>query len=166
MAAGSHADFTPASTDLRAIVDAVAAIGKLTCPNLAQEWFETRRDRFIDQPHLFAGDALLYTDINPDNMLVGDSKVAVVDWSWPTHGAAFINPACLVVQLVAAGHTPAEAEEWASRCPAWSGADPVAIDAFAAVTVRMYQHFDARDPAPWRTVMTNAVTSWANYPSR
>jgi hypothetical protein len=163
VAAGTHADFTPGSTDLPAVVDAIAAIGILTCPDIAREWIEVRWDRFTDRPELFAGDALLYTDINPDNMLVSGSGVSVVDWSWPTRGAAFIDPACLVVQLVAAGHSPADAESWASRCPAWSAADPVVVDAFAAATVRMYQHFEKRDPAAWRTAMTSAVTSWAEH---
>jgi hypothetical protein len=161
--AGAYADFTPGSPDLPAVVDAIAAIGKLSCPDIAREWVETRWDRFTDRPELFAGDALLYTDISPDNVLIGDCGVSVVDWSWPTRGAAFIDPACLVVQLVAAGHSPADAEGWASRCPVWSAADPVAVDAFAAATMHMYRHFEERDPAPWRTAMTNAVTSWAEH---
>jgi hypothetical protein len=166
VAPGRHADFTPGSPDLPAVVDAVAAFGKLSCPDIAQGWIETRWDRFTDQPELFAGDALLYTDINPDNFLVHDAGASVVDWSWPTRGAAFIDPACLVVQLIAAGHSPADAERWASHCPTWSEADPVAIDAFAAATVRMYQHFENRDPAPWRKAMTDAVMSWADHRSQ
>lgn len=166
VAPGRHADFTPGSPDLPAVVDAVAAFGKLSGPDIALGWVETRWDRFTDQPELFAGDALLYTDINPDNILVHDTRASVVDWSWPTRGAAFIDPACLVVQLVAAGHSPTDAEGWASPCPAWSEADPATIDAFAAATVRMYQHFENRDPAPWRKSMTDAVVSWADHRSQ
>jgi hypothetical protein len=160
---GAHADFAPGSRDLPAVAAVVATIGALACPPVAWEWPESRWDRFTDRPELFAGDALLYTDINPDNMLVGGGVVSVVDWSWPTRGAGFIDPACLVVQLVAAGHTPAEAEAWAARCPAWCSADSVAVDAFAAATVRMYQRFEARDPAPWRKAMTDAVILWAEH---
>lgn len=163
---GRRADIEPGSADLPAVADAVAALGKLGCPDVARDWPETRWNRFTDQPELLAGDALLHSDINPGNLLVGpDGQVAVVDWSWPTRGAAFIDPASLVVQLVAAGHSPADAEGWAARCPAWSEADPAAVDAFAAATVAMHRHFEERYPAPWRTAMTEAVTSWADYRS-
>jgi hypothetical protein len=161
--AGTHADFTPGSPDLPAIADAVDVIGAIECPKVARDWPETRWDRFTDQPSLFAGDALVYADINPGNMLVGTDGVSVVDWSWPTHGAGFIDPACLVVQLVAAGHNPAAAEQCAERCTAWQTAEPTALDAFAQATIRMYQHFETRDPAPWRTAMTTAATTWAQH---
>jgi hypothetical protein len=165
VATGNYADFTPGSPDLRAVVGAVNAIGAIDCPDLARDWRETRWDRFTDRASMFQGDALLYTDINPDNLLVTDCGVSVVDWSWPTRGAGFIDPACLVVQLIAAGHTPDEAEQWAQHCTAWQSANPEAIDVFAGATVRMYQHFENRDPAPWRTAMTRAVTTWAVHRS-
>jgi hypothetical protein len=158
---GDHADFTPGSPDLAAVTDAIDAIGTIDCPDVARRWPEVRWNRFASDPAPFVGDRLLYTDINPDNLLISSSGISVVDWSWPTHGAGFIDPACLVVQLVAAGHTPTGAEDWAQRCSAWRAADPEAIDAFAAATVRMYDHFEKRDPAPWRKAMTEAAASWA-----
>jgi hypothetical protein len=160
---GTHADFAPGSPDLPAVADAVGAIGAIDCPEVARDWRETRWDWFTDQAPLFAGNTLLYTDINPDNFLVTGSGVSVVDWSWPTRGAGFIDPACLVVQLVAAGHTAERAEGWGQRCAAWRTADPDAVSAFAQATVRMYQHFENRDPAPWRKAMTEAATAWAAY---
>lgn len=163
VATGAYADFAPGSPDLPAVADTVNAIGAIACPDVAQGWRETRWDRFTDQEQLLTGEALLYTDINPDNFLITSSGVSVVDWSWPTRGAGFIDPACLVVQLVAAGHTAAEAEGWAERCTAWRTADPEAINAFANATIRMYRHFEDRDPAPWRKEMTEAVTVWGNY---
>jgi hypothetical protein len=69
----------------------------------------------------------------------------------------------MVVQLVAAGHTAAEAESWAQRCTAWRLADPEAINTFAIATVSMYRHFENREPAPWRKAMTEAVRAWAAY---
>jgi hypothetical protein len=160
---GKYADFRPGSPDLPAVADAVNAIGAIDCPDVARDWPETRWDRFTDHPAAFAGDTLLYTDVNPDNLLVGSVGVSVVDWSWPTRGAGFIDPACLAVQLVSAGHTPAGAEEWAQRCTAWQSAEQGAIDAFAAATVRMYEHFENRDPAPWRKAMTEAAAAWATH---
>jgi hypothetical protein len=160
---GNYADFTPGSADLPAVVDAVNAIGAIDCPDVASAWPEIRWNRFTSDPALLAGDRLLYTDINPDNLLICSGGISVVDWSWPTRGAGFIDPACLVVQLVAAGHTPAGAEEWARQCAAWQSADSEAIDVFAAATVRMYDHFEKRDPAPWRKAMTEAAASWAAH---
>jgi hypothetical protein len=160
---GAYADFAPGSPDLPAVVDAINAIGAIDCPDVARDWPETRWDRFTDKSALFAGDALLYTDINPDNLIVSSSGVSVVDWSWPTRGAGFIDPACLVVQLIAAGHTAGEAEEWAQRCTAWQSADPEALSAFATATVHMYQHFENRDPSPWRKAMTEATATWASH---
>jgi len=160
---GTYADFAPGSPDLPAVADVVNAIGAIDCPDIARDWRETRWDWCTDQEHLFAGETLLYTDINPDNFLMSGSGASVVDWSWPTRGAAFIDPACLVVQLIAAGHAAAEAEGWAERCTAWRTADPAAIDAFVIATIRMYRHFENRDPAPWRKEMARAVTAWGDY---
>jgi len=162
---GNYADFTPGSPDLPAVAGAVNAIGAIDCPGLARDWRETRWDRFTDQASLLAGDALLYTDINPDNLIITGGGALVVDWSWPTRGAGFIDPACLVVQLIAAGHTAAGAEQWAQHCTAWRSADPEAISVFATATVRMYQHFETRDPAPWRNAMTQAAAMWAAHRS-
>jgi hypothetical protein len=67
------------------------------------------------------------------------------------------------VQLVFAGHTPAGTEEWAQRCTAWRSADPAEINAFAVATVRMYEYFEKRDPAPWRKAVSGAAVAWAAY---
>jgi thiamine kinase-like enzyme len=43
---------------------------------------------------------LLHTDINPDNLLVrDDGEVTVVDWSWPTRGAAWTDLAFAVAAV-------------------------------------------------------------------
>jgi len=160
---GQHADFSPGSPDIPAVAGAVRAIGEIACPDIARDWSEGRWNRFTDSPDLFAGDSLLYTDINPDNFLITPAGASVVDWAWPTRGAGFIDPACLVIQLIAAGHTSEDAESWARHCPAWNSADANAVSAFAAATLRMYQYFENRDPAPWRKEMTKAVAIWAAY---
>jgi hypothetical protein len=164
-APGRHASLSPGSPDLPAVVDAIERISKTPLPPAAQDWRENRYDRYASgTAGHFAGRTLLHGDINPDNLLVGPGgNVTIVDWSWPTHGAAFIDPACLAVQLIAAGHTPAQAEHWAARCTAWREADPAALDAFAAATARMYQRFEQLDPEPWRKAMTAAATGWAEH---
>lgn len=162
---GVHADFTPGSANLPAVVEALAQIGALGLPEAAREWHETRWDRFAgDGAELIAGDALLYTDINPSNFLTSPQGTWVVDWAWPTRGAAFIDPACLVLQLVAAGHTPEAAERWAAQCEAWTSADPKAVDAFVAADVRMHRTFAVRRPgASWIASMAQAAEAWAAH---
>ena len=156
-----HADLAPGSPDLPLVVDTVARIGRVPLPSYARPWTETRWDRFTPDPGLFRGDALLHTDLNPHNLLVAGPRVWAVDWAWPTRGAAFIDPALLVVQLIAAGHTPASAEQWASRTPAWRTADRRAVTAFGAANLRMHRTFAQRKPqAEWLEAMVEACRSW------
>ncbi|MFE2034021.1 phosphotransferase [Streptomyces scopuliridis] len=166
---GRGSDFAPGSPDLPAIVDTLNRIGELDLPKVARDWPETRWNRFaadeVDASH-FRGEALLYTDVNPSNLLIGDRDTWAVDWSWPTGGAAFIAPACLVVQLISAGHDAEGAESWASGCTAWMDANPKAIDAFAAATSRMHRAFAERKPdASWLRAMAEATQSWASHRS-
>ncbi|WP_406297552.1 hypothetical protein OG948_18105 [Embleya sp. NBC_00888] len=164
---GRRSDFAPTSPDLPAIVDTLNRIGALDLPEVAHDWHETRWNRFATdeaQTTLFQGDALLHTDINPDNVMIGRANTWAVDWSWPTRGAGFIDPACLAVQLIAAGHSARSAESWASDCTAWTKADPNAISAFAAATLRMYRAFAERKPeAAWLGAMAEAAQSWVVY---
>lgn len=161
---GREPDFTLGTVDREVIVGAVDRIGRLPLPAVAQCWPETRWDRFTENAVLFRGDTLLHTDINPSNLVIGDRETWVVDWAWPTRGAGFIDPACLVVQLVAADHTPEAAEEWASGCRGWAEAEPRDVDAFAVATVRMYHAFAARKPdEPWIAAMESAARAWAGH---
>jgi hypothetical protein len=58
-------------------------------------------------------------------VLVVGAAVRIVDWAWPTRSAAWIDPACLALRLMAAATGPAEAEAWAARVPAWTAANLV-----------------------------------------
>lgn len=163
---GRSSDFTPGSADLPRIVGALNRIKDLPLPDEACEWRETRWNRFASEKdaELFEGDTLLFTDVNPHNFMIGDERIWVVDWSWPTRGAGFIDPACLVVQLIAAGHTAGAAEGWAAECRAWAGADSAAIDAFAAATLRMNRSRADRYPeAVWLEDMAAAAEAWAAH---
>lgn len=164
---GRPSDFTPDSTDLPAVVELVDLIGTLGLPEVARDWHETRWNRFAldeSEAELFRGDALLHTDINPSNLLVGERGMWAVDWAWPTRGAGFIDPALLALQLVSAGHSPESAEEWASGCRAWVSANPRAVDAFAAANLRMYRVFAERKPdASWLKAMAVAAQSWVEH---
>lgn len=164
---GRQSNFRPNSPDLPAVVGILNRIGELDLPEVAQSWPETRWDWYVTdeaEAELFRGDALLHADINPSNLLIGDGRVWVLDWGWPTRGAAFIDPAMLVVQLVAAGHTAVTAESWAARCKAWVTADPRAIDIFAAAAVRMWaERADSSPDEPCCRAMSAAAEAWAAH---
>jgi hypothetical protein len=163
---GRETDFMPGSPDLPVIVELLNRIHEIELPEVAKGWPETRWDWFADRgaPALFQGDALLHTDVNPANLLIGERESWAVDWSWPTRGAAFIDPAMLVVQLVVAGHAPEGAESWAAACTAWTKADPEAIDAFALAHARKHRHRALRNPDErWLLAMAEAAEGWARY---
>jgi hypothetical protein len=165
---GRESNFDPGSTDLQAVVSVIDRIADTEVPKLAQEWAEDRWDRYCDgMDHLLLrGDTIVHGDINPNNFLMsaGGTSATLVDWAWPTVGAGFIDPACLVVQLIASGHNAESAESWASRCRTWTGADPQAIDVFAAATVRMWQRLTDRNPGEeWLRAMLAAARSWATH---
>ncbi|WP_406459941.1 protein kinase [Streptomyces sp. NBC_01622] len=164
---GRSCDFAPDSTDLALVVDAIGEIGLLSLPQIARDWTETRWDKVASdssEAELFRGDSLLCTDINPSNFIVVKRRAWAVDWAWPTRGAGFIDPALLVIQLVAAGHTPGGAEKWAERLPAWRQAAPRALDAFAAANLRMYRAAVDRKPdVDWLKAMADACRTWADH---
>ncbi|WP_063784247.1 hypothetical protein [Streptomyces sp. SBT349] len=167
VAEGRRPDFEPGSPDLPTMVELVDRIGKVDLPDVARSWTETRWDRFLTRESeigLLRGDALLHADINPYNLIVGDERSWAVDWAWPTRGAAFIDPAMFVVQLISSGHTPEGAETWASGCTAWREADPVAVDAFAAAYLRMRREMAERRPdTASRKAMLHAAATWVAH---
>ncbi|MGW0983442.1 protein kinase [Streptomyces xiamenensis] len=164
---GRRANFKPGSPDLPVIIELLNRMGELRLPEVAHDWTEERWDSYTadeTEAALFRGDALLHTDINPSNLLIGERDAWAVDWSWPTRGAAFIDPGMLVVQLVSSGHSPESAESWAAGCKVWEDAAPEAIDAFAAATTRMYWSFAKwRPEESWLKAVAEAAEAWANH---
>nr|WP_246258809.1 aminoglycoside phosphotransferase family protein [Streptomyces typhae] len=162
---GRSANFDLGSTDLPVIIDALNRITEIPVPAAARDWSEERWDSFASgaEAEHFRGAVLLHTDINPSNVMIAPNRTWVVDWSWPTYGAGFIDPSLLVVQLISAGHLPAQAESWAAECPAWASAAPEAIDAFARATWRMYRQAALASPDRWLGDMADAAQSWLRY---
>jgi hypothetical protein len=164
---GRHADYTPESDDLPKVVAAIRQLGALTCPDLPHlKRAEQRWAAYVDDGDdlgLLSGDALLHTDYSPDNVLINGPVARLIDWAWPTKGAAFIDPACLVVRLVFAGHIPAQAESQVAALPGWSKASPRAIDVFATALARMWAQIADADPSPWKRQMAASAESWWGY---
>ncbi|MGW1278506.1 protein kinase [Streptomyces tsukubensis] len=161
--------FEPGSPDLPAVLDLLGRIGEIPLPDLVANWPETRWDAFADGPEearLLRGDSLIHGDVAPGNFLVGPAGGWAVDWSWPTRGAAFIDPAFLVLQLIAAGHHPENAEELVAQVPAWSKSDPQGIDVFARANLRMFRHRAERYPdQSWLRDMEATAQAWVDHRS-
>jgi hypothetical protein len=107
---------------------------------------------------------VLHTDWTPDNVLVVDRTARVVDWAWPTRGAAWIDAACWTVWLVSAGHSPATAEQWAAKTLSWATAPARALDVFANAQQRLW-HGIAQDSPDvlWKQSLADAAHQWTAY---
>ncbi|MGH3923879.1 MAG: hypothetical protein ACRDTT_13590 [Pseudonocardiaceae bacterium] len=125
---------------------------------------EQRWASYADAPELFQGDHLLHTDWSPGNVLINDTT-HLVDWAWPTQGAAWIDPACWVVWLVASGHRPPAAEDWAAQVPAWRSAPRDALDSFARAQAVMWVGIAQDGPDSWTNRIADAARRWAGHGS-
>ncbi|NUU23164.1 MAG: phosphotransferase [Streptomycetaceae bacterium] len=97
-----------------------------------------------------AGTTLVHGDLRADNLIVRaeDGTVAVVDWSYPHQGAAWIDAAALVPHLILAGHTPDAAEKVVADIPAWRAAPAEALDAFAVACTGYWTRSARLAPPP------------------
>lgn len=144
---GEHLDYGE-SRDLALLLDALTELEGITLPaGSGLSMAAVRWAGYADEgcSHLFGGSTLLHTDLSPDNVLVGE-RAYLVNWTWPTVGAAFIDPYLLVLEMVHAGHQPADAITWARRMRSWREASPDALEAFAVATMRVWREKAVQDP--------------------
>jgi hypothetical protein len=161
------ADYSPGSDDLPRVVGVMHRLAAIQCPDLPLKRAEQRWSEHIDDPadcELLRGTQLLHTDFNPLNILINDDGPWIVDWAWPTRGAAFIDPACFLLRMMTHGHSPAEAEQWAARCPGWDEADPHAIDVFASANQRLFREIAEQEKhSEWKADLATAAATWAEH---
>jgi hypothetical protein len=164
---GRHADYSPGTPDLPLVLNAMQRLTRIPCPDLPLKHAEQRWASYIDDladRELLSGEALLHTDFNPLNILITPNGTArIIDWAWPTRGAAWIDPACLVLRLMVAGHSPAQAEKWVTQHPAWQAAAPEWLDVFAAASSRMWTEIAGADDQPWKREMAKCAREWAGF---
>ncbi|WP_026316057.1 phosphotransferase family protein [Actinokineospora enzanensis] len=180
---GRHADLSPGSSDIPLVTDAVNVIARTPVSTnrraMAVQWARVLKAEIHadppDQaspwsvenvgeltawagraPEHMDGSALIHTDLNPANFLISDTA-QVVDWAWWRTGAAWIDPAFVLIRLIAAGHSPAQAEQWANRISGFRDADSDALTAFAASVLRLWERRFAATEA------TAAARVWARY---
>jgi thiamine kinase-like enzyme len=151
---------------LSKVAEAIEQLGRISCPDVPIKRIEQRWADYADESalKLLSGDSLLHTDLSPNNILINES-VHVVDWAWPTAGAAWIDPAGLALWLIAEGHTPQEAEAWAQRFPVWTTASDDAIDTFVVTMSSLWAQIAHADPQPWKQQLAAAACRWVRHRS-
>ncbi|MER6470973.1 hypothetical protein [Streptomyces collinus] len=113
--------------------------------------------------HLLASTTRLHTDLAPHNVLV-DNRAHLIDWAWPTRGAAWIDPAVLILRLLEAGHSLTSAESVARQFPSWRSAPRPAAQAFTAANAVAWAEIARADNAAWKTAIArhaSAFDTWA-----
>jgi Ser/Thr protein kinase RdoA (MazF antagonist) len=112
--------------------------------------------------HLFAGNTLLHTDLAPHNVLI-DHRAHIIDWAWPTRGAAWIDPAVLILRLLEAGHSSESADGIAHQLPSWRNAPAPAVQAFAAANAATWTEIARADSGPWKEAMARHAVGFHTY---
>ncbi|WP_395961532.1 phosphotransferase [Actinomadura sp. 6N118] len=155
-------DYAPGSPDLPKLMDLIHRLQQVPRPDVTTLPFERRWSQLGDAS-VMAGDSLLHTDFNESNVLITDERAYLVDWAWSCKGAAWVDLAFLVVRLVAAGHTPAKAEQWVTQFPAWATAPPEGIDTFAALNHRLWERAIQRNARPFWVELAATAKTWTAY---
>jgi hypothetical protein len=151
---GRRPDYRPGSPDLELITNTISRLP--AAPDIDLKLAEQRWSAYTEQAGLLAGDHLSHTDWAPGNVLVaGDARL--VDWAWPTRGAAWIDPACWIVWLIACGHSPAQAERQAARVSAFARAPERAVTVFSAAQAAMWSEIGDQAPHPG---LATAAAEW------
>ncbi len=161
-----HADYRPGSPDLPLVISAMHRLAAIGCPDLPVKQARQRWAAYVDREadlDLLDGDTLLHTDFNPLNILIGPDRTWIIDWAWPTRGAAFIDAACFLIRAMTAGHNAAQAEALASTCAGWQQAPAAAIDVFALASTRLYDEIARNDPQPFKQNLSAAAREWVRY---
>lgn len=161
---GRHADYSPGLPDLPLIAHALTGIQQTKPPDIPLKLAEERWSAYTepDGVHLLAGGTLLHTDLAPHNMLI-TKRAHFIDWAWPTRGAAWIDPAVLILRLMEASHTAPAADAWAQRFPSWAAAPPSAVLAFSEANARLWDEIAHNDQQPWKKDMTRHAHDWVRY---
>lgn len=175
---GRPADLSPGSPDVAAAVDVLGSAGEqmpaATWPGgphvAARKLTPMLRNatRYLawaaDTPALrrcaavldgwdpaeLPAETLAHGDIHPGNLHVTGHGIRLIDWGLACHAPAWFDLAGLVVRLIAAGDSPAGAEDAMGSVPAWARADPADVTRFAAVVTGFSAWAAARGPEQWR----------------
>ncbi|MFJ6543261.1 aminoglycoside phosphotransferase [Streptomyces sp. NPDC091385] len=162
---GRHADYAPGSPDLPLVARAVVELQNTPCPGIVLKRAEDRWSGYAGSADVeqFGGDTLLHTDLAPHNVLVAD-RAHLIDWAWPTRGAAWIDPAVLILRLMEAGHTAEAADAWSRAWfRSWAAAPYASVTAFCEANARTWGDIARTDPRDWKRQMARHAHDWLAY---
>ncbi|MGW0628501.1 aminoglycoside phosphotransferase [Streptomyces sp. NPDC002758] len=163
-----HADYSPGSQDLDLVLQSMWRLASALPPHHVElKTMAQRLSDYVTDPEdarFFEGRTLLHTDWKPDNVLIVNGQARLVDWAWASRGAAWIDPALWVIWLIAAGHSPGEAESLAALHPTWATTPAHHIDAFTRAQERLWDSIARVDqPDAWTHTLHAAARTWANH---
>ncbi|WP_327122725.1 hypothetical protein [Streptomyces sp. NBC_01727] len=69
----------------------------------------------------------------------------------------------LILRLMEAGHTAAQADAACGVLPAWHGADRAEVASFSAANARLWKSISVQDPEPWKLHMARMAEQWCSY---
>lgn len=142
----------------------MAALGELECPDLPVKRAEQRWREYADSPdelRWLTGNQLLHTDFNRHNVLISNGRALLIDWARPTRGAGWIDPACLILRLMAYGHSAASAQQVVADLPAWQRVSEEGLAVFARVCARIWVQIAGHNPIERTQRMARVAAEWA-----
>ncbi len=112
-------------------------------PRSLGPWERAHLKDFVDLEQyifdvLFGGTCITHADVSESNVLIGQSGMRIVGWTWATRAPAWADAAVLAVRMVGAGHSPQQAEGWMGNIPAWENASTEALDAFSVALLGLW----------------------------
>lgn len=96
-------------------------------------------------------------------MIVTLRGLRIVDWAMATKAAPWVELALLVPWLIGSGHTPAQAEGWLARHPAWEATDPEVLDLFASKNAWKWSAKAQQGTAGWMRDLADWTGRWSAY---
>ncbi|MEW1774659.1 phosphotransferase [Streptomyces sp. NPDC086777] len=164
---GRYPDLGPGSDDLAALVRTLTAVSQTPWPEtLNKKPLHTRWAEFLPQdvPSGLQGRALAHTDLSPHNMLMKDAgELLLLDWALACPAPAWADTALTIPRLIAAGHTPEQAEGIARQVPVYQAATPDTLTLFARTVYTAWEDWERTRPMPHRAVLTAAAETWATH---
>ena len=162
-----HADLSPGSADLDRIARTLTALAAVRVPDGLEVRFASQRYAGYagGDGRAFAGNTLCHTDLHKHNILVaaGEDGAKFVDWAWPTAGADWIDTACVILQLIAEGHTPEQAEAWAKEIAPFKRAPQGEVSLFVKANVNLWNEIADADTQGWKIRVATAANEWAAH---
>ena len=166
---GRHADYSPGSPDLDRLVQLMEALSAIKVLDDAGP-FKRAEDRwrpYLDDPEavtVFAGQYSPTLTGHRTTCWSRPHRAWLIDWAWPTLGAAWTDPACWILRLMASGgHTVARGRTASLPPTRLQAADPAHIDLFAAANVRLWDEIAQSSTSAWTMKMAQAAKSWSAY---